>query len=269
MENLQRLLLSELGIPAWQLVLFVGLISFFTFTHRVRIGLIAAYLLQIYWNFYVFRAYLFSVAGGDFLALAAYILFGIALAGLSLYTFFFFRESSHFPGLAGLEISRLRRTLLKRMESMESAVLGAAAEIAVLQAKLQGTMEDLGKREATFTEARHVEGKDQGREAEEKAVVLEALLKEQEESFGRRAASFKEVIESLHDRIHKLEQQLKERENLLETRAEEGKKEKAKGYSPSGGTGEPAHDLQDNIEAELERIKAGLREGEVPLRQER
>ena len=320
MENLQRLLLSELGIPAWQLVLFVGLISFFILTYRVRVGLIATYLLVLYWNYYVFRDYLYSVASGNFLALIAYVLFGLALAGLSLYTCFYFRESGHIPGFPGFEISRLRGIFLKRIEKMELAVLEAEAKtinevrefnylrqkvedrFLPLEAQLQRIEEACGSRESIFegletrqtaqiraledqlregenlretqlreaeklrtelearvsglltqtqereevssaedrpfkemeekltariheleielkekeklTEALHAEDNDRGPKAAEYAFALEALLEAQEKSFGRRAASFQEVIESLSDRICQLERQLKEKESL-------------------------------------------------------
>ncbi len=360
MENLQRLLLSELGIPAWQLVLFVGLISFFILTYRVRVGLIATYLLVLYWNYYVFRDYLYSVASGNFLALIAYVLFGLALAGLSLYTCFYFRESGHLPGFPGFEISRLRGILLKRMEKMESAVLEAEARTVnevrefnylrqkvedrflPLEAQLQRIEEDFGGRGSIFkeletrqtaqirgledqlregenlremqlreaeklraelearvtglpgqpqereevssaedrpfkemeekltariheleielkekeklTEALHAEDDDRGPKAAEYAFALEALLEAQEESFGRRAASFQEVIESLSDRIHQLERQLKEEESLVDPLEEKGKRKQERNSRPGGGTGEQAKDLQDNIEADLEKI---------------
>ena len=424
MENLQRLLLSELGIPAWQLVFFVGLISFFILTYRIRVGLIATYLVVLYWNYYVFRDYLYSVASGNFLALIAYVLFGLALAGLSLYTCFYFRESGPLPGLPGFEISRLRGILLKRMEKMESAVLEAEARTVnevrefnclrqkvedrflPLEAQLQrkeeafsssGSIfkeletrqtaqirgledqlrekedslklrddelrdlksvleEDLSRRESGFREARekfaarvddlenqlregenlremqlreaeklraelearvtglpgqpqemeevssaedrpfkemeekltariheleielkekekltealHAEDNDRGPKAAEYAFALEALLKAQEESFGRRAASFQEVIESLSDRIHQLERQLKEKESLVDPLEEKGKRKQERNSRPGGGTGEQAKDLQDNIEADLEKIRGGLREGEKPLQLE-
>ena len=424
MENLQRLLLSELGIPAWQLVFFVGLISFFILTYRIRVGLVATYLLVLYWNYYVFRDYLYSVASGNFLALIAYVLFGLALAGLSLYTCFYFRESGPLPGLPGFEISRLRGILLKRMEKMESAVLEAEARTVnevrefnclrqkvedrflPLEAQLQrkeeafsssgsifkeletrqtaqirgledqlrekedslklrddelrdlksAVEEDLSRRESGFREARekfaarvddlenqlregenlremqlreaeklraelearvtglpgqpqemeevssaedrpfkemeekltariheleielkekekltealHAEDNDRGPKAAEYAFALEALLEAQEESFGRRAASFQEVIESLSDRIHQLERQLKEKESLVDPLEEKGKRKQERNSRPGGGTGEQAKDLQDNIEADLEKIRGGLREGEKPLQLE-
>lgn len=360
MENLQRLLLSELGIPAWQLVFFVGLISFFILTYRIRVGLVATYLIVLYWNYYVFRDYLYSVASGNFLALIAYVLFGLALAGLSLYTCFYFRESGPLPGLPGFEISRLRGILLKRMEKMESAVLEAEARTVnevrefnclrqkvedrflPLEAQLQrkeeafsssgsifkeletrqtaqirgledqlrekedslklrddelrnlksAVEEDLSRRESGFREARekfaariheleielkekekltealHAEDNDRGPKAAEYAFALEALLEAQEESFGRRAASFQEVIESLSDRIHQLERQLKEKESLVDPPEEKGKRKQERNSRPGGGTGEQAKDLQDNIEADLEKIRGGLREGEKPLQLE-
>ncbi len=51
-------------------------------------------------------------------------------------------------------------------------------------------------------------------DTEVKLSPLQALLKEQEESFARRTASYKEVVESLTSRINDLESQLKEREAL-------------------------------------------------------
>lgn len=256
MENLQRLLLSELGIPAWQLGLLVGLISFFALTHRVRAGLIATYLLTLYWNFYVFRAHLFSVAGGDFLALAVFILFGFLLAGLSLYTFFSFRESSYLPGLAGLEIGRLRKTLLKRIDQMESAVLRAETRtiheiqqfeelkqkietrIGPLENQVQKMDEVFGQRESAvqglerglltqlhdlenqlgrkeeLLQSRDQEIQGLRSEMEEQSLKLQFRLQEEEERI-RRESSWKAAEENLHAAIHDLEAQLTKKEALL------------------------------------------------------
>ncbi|MEK6601473.1 MAG: hypothetical protein AABZ09_06295 [Candidatus Binatota bacterium] len=502
MESLQGLVFSQLGIPAWQILLYIDLSSFFMLSRRTRFCLMTTYLFALYWIFHLFRVYWLSTAEADFLVLTAYILFGFTQFGLLLYAFFFFSERYHFPGFSSFEIGRLQRTLLKRIDQMEMIVVKAEArtvheiqqfeglkqkietrigpienrvekmdevlgqrEFAVqgletgvltqlhelqsqlrkneellqsrdkeiqdlrlemeeksvrfqlqlqeeeegikrespwkeseeklhaaihdlerqltekealllarnleikdlrldvgeragvlesqlqalkaqlaeressfkeneegLSARVRGLEEDLREREAqlkgrdqeiqnirsdletkivwlqgqileteqyseeqesSFTALREeLNGRIQELEsqlrerdrrprthdgeaefpspgAEVKIDSLQALLKEQEESFVRRAASFKEVMESLTDRIHQLECQLKEKEGLLETREEEGKKRQTKRLRPSGSTGERVKDLHDNIEAELEKIKAGLREGEMPLRQEK
>ena len=566
MESLQGLVFSQLDIPTWQILLYIGLSSFFMLSRRTRFCLMTTYFFALYWTFHLFRVYWLSTAEADFLVLTAYILFGFTQFGLLLYAFFFFSERYHFPGFSSFEIGRLQRTLLKRIDQMEMAVVKAETgtiheiqqfeglkqkietrigplenrvekmdevlgqrEFAVqgletgvltqlhelenqlrkngellqsrdkeiqdlrsemeeksvgfqlqlqqeeegikrespwkeseeqlhaaihdlerqltekealllarnleikdlrldvgeraevlesqlqalkaqlaeressfkeneegLSARVRGLEEDLrereaqlkgrdqeirnlrsdletkivwlqgqileteqdsGEQESSFTALREglngriqelenqlrekdnflqargreddarrseleqrvselqilLEEKEQAAKAQEtsfresqeglaatihdlenqlrerdrrprthggeaefpspdaevKIASLQALLKEQEESFVRRAASFKEVMESLTDRIHQLERQLKEKEGLLETREEEGKKRPTKRFRPSGSTGERVKDLNDNIEAELERIKASLREGEMPLRQEK
>lgn len=566
MESLQGLVFSQLDIPTWQILLYIGLSSFFMLSRRTRFCLMTTYFFALYWTFHLFRVYWLSTAEGDFLVLTAYILSGITLVGLLLYAFFFFSERHHFPGLSSFEIGRLQRTLLKRIDQMEMAVLKAETRTiheiqqfeglkqkietrigplenrvekmdevlgqrefavqglergvltqlhdlenqlskkeellqsrdkeiqdlrsemeeksvkfqlqlqeeeerikgestwkeseeklhaaihdlerqltekealllarnleiedlrsdvgeraGVLESQLQALKAELAEREFFFKEKEEgltarvhgleedlrereaqLKGRDQeiqnlrsdletkivwlqgqileteqdsgeqessftalreelngriqklesqlrekdnflqarGREddarrseleqrvselqllleekeeavkaretsfqesqerlasrirdlenqlrerarrprthggevefpapdAEVEIDSLQALLKEQEESFARRAASVNEVMESLTDRIHQLEHQLKEKEGLLETREEEGKKRQAKRSRPSGSTGKQVNDLHDNIEAELERIKAGLRAGEMPLRQEK
>lgn len=301
MEGLHKLVFSELGIPAWQMVLHIGLISLFMLTHRTKFCLITSYLFTLFWIFYFFRAYLVSVASGDFLALTAYILFGFALAGLALYAFVFFKEIDRNPGFLGLEINRLQKTLLKRIDRMELAVLEAEtkavnevkdledlnqkveARVVPLESHLHEMEEALEWRESAIkgleenltarildlegqlrekeglSQMRHREAEDLRSEAEEKVVMLQALLQEQEGSFGRRSASFKEVVETLTARIHDLEDQLKE--GPLQGSDGEIRKKQGKRSRPNRKAGEQT---KESLEAELEKIRAGLREGEVP-----
>lgn len=302
MESLQRLLLSELGIPVWQLGLFVGLISFFVLTHRIRVGLIAAYLLTLYWGFYVFRAYLFSVAGGDFLASAAYIFFGFSLAGLSIYTLFYFREGSYHPGFPGFEISRLRRALLKRIDQMETAVLQAEAravdeirqfeelkqrietKIGPLENQVQKIDGVLGQREfavqglekGLLTRLHDLENQLRGKEEllqsrdkeiqglrsemEEQSLKLQVRLQEEEEKI-RRESSWREEEENLHAAIHDLEGQLTKKEALLLARSLE-----IRDLRLEGGEGAQVLDGQlQALKAELAGRESSFKEKEEGL----
>lgn len=424
MESLRGLVFSQLDIPAWQILLYIGLNSFFMLSRRTRSCLVTTYLFALYWTFYLFRAYWLSNAQGDFLILAAYVLFAFAVMGLLLYAFFF-DERHHFPGFSSYEIARLQRTLLKRIERMEKAVLeaetravseirqfeglkqkietrigplesqvrkidealgqreftvqglekglltqlhdlecqlgkkeellqsrdkeiqGLRSEVEEKSGKLQAQLQEgeeriqrevswketeetlsatvrdlerqlaekealllarnkeikdlrleaqqstealdsesrrlkaeLDRRDASFKEREEeltaqlkerdqelqdlkseLEAKAPASELQEKVATLQILLQAQEGSFARRAASYKEVVDSLTSRIEELEKQLKDN-----GRHGEKPKKRGKGLRLREGSEESTPDPSDSIEGELEKIRTGLREGEMPLR---
>ena len=77
-----------LAIPAWEMALFVALLSVFMLLGRAQLGLIVTYLFVLYWGFVCFWPTFFEAARGDALALGVYLLCGVALAFLVLIAFF-------------------------------------------------------------------------------------------------------------------------------------------------------------------------------------
>jgi hypothetical protein len=83
--------LGEVGlvIPAWQMVLFVGLISLSMLLGRIQLSLIVTYLFVLYWGFILYWPNFVAAAGGNPTALALYIFFGLTIAFLAVLAFFY------------------------------------------------------------------------------------------------------------------------------------------------------------------------------------
>lgn len=77
-----------LVIPAWQMGLFVALISLFMLLGRTQLGLVVTYLFVLYWGFILYWPYFVVAAGGNPMALALYIVCGLAIAFLAVLAFF-------------------------------------------------------------------------------------------------------------------------------------------------------------------------------------
>lgn len=228
MEKLQSLALSELSIPTWQILLYLGSASFFVCSRRARYFLIATCLVTLYWTFYLFRTGGVSFASGDFLGLAAYGLFSLTVFGLTLHAFFFFKERDHFPGFTSYEIGRLRRTLLKRIDQMETAVLQA--------------------------EERVVRGIQQIEEVRQKVETrwgpLESQVHQIDEIMSQRETAVQELEQGLVGQIRDLERQLEAKEELLQSRERE------------------TRDLRAAMSEQSAKFKAQLQEQEERIRGE-
>lgn len=225
MESFLGLALSELPIPYWQIVLYIAFLSFLSLTDRWRSALLLSYLLTLYWAFYLFRDPLVAAARGDLVALSAYIFFGFALAGLAVYTFFYLSPVKRERGMASFEIGKLQKSLLKRIEQMELAVINAETKavqdiqkleelrqqiegrVASLENRLQNVQGGLGRSESAIREA----------EANLASQIhdLEARLKEKEGLLGEREREIKHIRLELETQVSRLQAELREREEAV------------------------------------------------------
>jgi hypothetical protein len=78
----------NLVIPAWQMGLFIGLVSLCMLSGRTQLGLIVTYLFVLYWGFILYGPDFVAATGGDPMALAFYIVCGLAIAFLAIIAFF-------------------------------------------------------------------------------------------------------------------------------------------------------------------------------------
>ncbi len=79
----------NLTIPAWQMGLFIGLVSLSMLWGRTQLGLIVSYLFVFYWGFILYWPSFASVTESNPLAMTFYICCGLAIAFLALLTFFY------------------------------------------------------------------------------------------------------------------------------------------------------------------------------------
>jgi len=199
MENIQSLVFSELPIPTWQLVLYTVLTCIFILTRRIKSFLLTTCGFALYWTFHFLRAQWFAAAGGEFLGPAIYGFFSLVLVGLSLHAVFFFREQGHFPGLSSYEIGRLRHSLLKRMDQMESAILQAEARAAHEIKEFEEIRQNI----------------------ETRVGPLEDHVHEMDENLRSRQSAVENLEGELLSRIHDLESQVSEKGELLRSRDKE------------------------------------------------
>ena len=225
MENLQSLVFSELPIPAWQLVLYTVLTCVFILSRRVRAFLLTTCVFALYWTFHFLRAQWFAGAGGEFLGPAIYGFFSLVLVGLALHAVFFFREQGHFPGLSSYEIGRLRRSLLKRMDQMESSILQAEARAAHEIKELEEIRQNI----------------------ETRVGPLEDHVHEMDENLRSRQTAVEDLEGELLSRIHDLESQVSEKGELLRSRDKEIEALKSEAE-------ERSRELQVQLEEDKERI---------------
>jgi hypothetical protein len=79
----------SLTIPAWQMALYIGTVSFFMIGRKMNYCLLTTYLFGLYWGYYLFGQDLLTAARGNTGVETAYITFGLALAALSLMALFY------------------------------------------------------------------------------------------------------------------------------------------------------------------------------------
>ena len=79
----------SLTIPAWQLGLFIGLVSFFMLQGSLQLGLTVTYLFVLYWGFILYGSNFVAVAQGNPGALTLYICCGLTIAFLALLAVFY------------------------------------------------------------------------------------------------------------------------------------------------------------------------------------
>lgn len=79
----------NLAIPAWQMALYIGTVSFFMIGRKTNYCLLTTYIFGLYWGYYLFGQDLLTAAKGNTAVETAYITFGLALAALSLIALFY------------------------------------------------------------------------------------------------------------------------------------------------------------------------------------
>lgn len=89
MVSISDLGFVSLSIPAWQMALYIGMVSFFMISRRINYCLFTTYLFGLYWGYYLFGRDLLTAARGNTTVETAYITFGLALAALSLMALFY------------------------------------------------------------------------------------------------------------------------------------------------------------------------------------
>jgi hypothetical protein len=236
MQAFQPLFYFNLPIPVWQIVLYVGLMSFFLIAHKVRLSLITSYLFILFWLYYSFRGDLVSVTKQDFVVKNAYDVFGFVLVGLGVFAFFFLERGNEVilenlkkrnGEIADLK-SKLKkaekrtRSLEMEVEETQSGLHAQASGLKrVLDAKIEELEVRLEDREALL-EKRDGEiaaYKLKAEEAEKRAHALETQVEENQRSFHTEESALKKKLEQeLNAKIGELEGRLKDRESILEKR---------------------------------------------------
>ena len=89
MESIYSLGFISLAIPAWQLALYIVLVSFFMFMHETKGCLLTTYLFGLYWGYYLSGHDFLAAANGYPTVTTAYISFGFVLAGFGLIALFY------------------------------------------------------------------------------------------------------------------------------------------------------------------------------------
>ncbi len=89
LNTLQTLGEVSLGIPAWQMGIFLALVSLFMLQSRIKLGLIVTYLFVLYWGFILHGPSFVATAAGIPWALTLYVVCGMATAFLTLLSFFY------------------------------------------------------------------------------------------------------------------------------------------------------------------------------------
>jgi len=77
----------SIAIPAWQMAVFVGVMSVFLLLGRLKLCILATFVFVFYWGFLVYSPSFIGAAGGDVLALTVYLLCGLAVVVLAVITF--------------------------------------------------------------------------------------------------------------------------------------------------------------------------------------
>jgi len=187
----------QISLPAWQMVIYICLVTGFMLTHRIRYAFLTTFVFIIYWIFYLSWPSFIGLADGNSVVLTSYVTFGFVLAGLAVYAYFFFSETSRMPpGLMGHGMNRLEKNLVKRFEQMEAAVLEA-------EAKAVKEVQRLEELKQNF---------------EVRFAPLEGHLHDIGESLQWKESTVKELEENLMGRIGALEKGLKHKEGMLEER---------------------------------------------------
>jgi len=83
-----QLLLIELAIPAWQMGLFIVLISLFMLIQRIKLTLITMFLFTFYWAFFLYWGDVLASFDEFPVVAALYLVSGVLYIVLTLIAFY-------------------------------------------------------------------------------------------------------------------------------------------------------------------------------------
>jgi chromosome segregation ATPase len=240
MQSFQPLFLFNLPIPVWQIALYVALMSFFLINHKIRLSLATSYLFILFWLYFSFRADLLLVTKEDFVAQAAYTVFGFVLLGLGLFAYFFV-EGGKETLLENLskrngEIADLKLKLKKaekRVHGLETQAEEAQRSFQAQEAALAKQLEE--ELNADIAELEHrlkdrenllehrneeiADLKSTAKEAEKNARALKTQVEEMQRSLEADQSTVRKSLEKeFNKKIADLEHRLEDGANLLEKR---------------------------------------------------
>jgi len=89
MDALLNLGTVNLPIPAWQMALYIGLMSLSIIFRKTKCCLLTTYAFVFYWAYYQFSHDLLNVAYSDTTAESAYIAFALVLISFTLISLFY------------------------------------------------------------------------------------------------------------------------------------------------------------------------------------
>ncbi len=261
MRGLQQLFSSDLAIPLWQIVLYVGLVSYFMVQRWFKLSFLTSFILVLYWLHFAFRADLVALTTEAHLARAIYYVLGFALILLSIFALTFLE----------VDADSLLAKREKEIAFLKAQAKNAEKTAAGLQAQLEKDQNQDGtgkkKREKKLSanieklehgleEAEHLlETRDaeiaalktDSAEAQKNASALEALLA----MYQTQESNIKTKLEAeLNAKIDALQDRLRDGESFLEQRDAEIAALKAR-----------AADLESNASA-LEARSQGAAESE-------
>lgn len=87
-DVIRQVAFLEVGIPYWQMALYIAIISLCVLTYRRKLSLIVTYLFTLYWSFFVYWGDFFASFGHVPSAAALFILFGTVHVVFTLVAFF-------------------------------------------------------------------------------------------------------------------------------------------------------------------------------------
>ena len=191
---MEKLLFFQLVIPTWQILLCVTLAASLMLAQKVKFAVISIYLFTLFWLYHLYRGDILAQLDGNPIVVAVYSVFGLAVGGLTLYAFFAPDAQTTGQPFVGPEMANLRKALLKRIDKMETAIKEAESK----------AMSEVHQSE------------EQRLDAESRAALLQTQLEEKAEILRRKESALKELEETLNGRIVDLEDQVKQKNVIVE-----------------------------------------------------
>ena len=229
MDGLRELFSSDLPIPLWQIVFYMGLVSYFMVQRWFKLSFLTSFALVLYWLHYAFRADLVAITSEAHLARAIYYVLGFALILLSIFALTFLEvDADSVLAKREKEITLLRaqaknaeKTAASLKAQLETDQTHNSTPKKKLEKKLNAKIEKLehglneaesllAQRDGEISELRAAVA-----EAQKSASASEALLEIYQ---NQEANSKKQLEQELSVKHEALEQQLGAAQDLLEQR---------------------------------------------------